>query len=70
VCAGTGRAIRRELGAWVGVVDEKPSDVRECACAGPRRCAERAELTGLAHDAEREKKDVRGNGSMTGNPGP
>jgi hypothetical protein len=34
---------------------EKPGDVRECACAGPRRRAEKAELTGLAHGAEREK---------------
>jgi hypothetical protein len=50
----TGRAIRRELGAWAGVVAEKPDDVRECACAGPRRRAEKAELTGLAHGAEGE----------------
>jgi hypothetical protein len=45
-------------------------DVRECACAGPRRCAERAELTWLAHGAEREKRDAQGNGSMTGDQGP
>jgi hypothetical protein len=51
-------------------VAEKPSDVRECACAGPRRSAERAELTGLAHGAAREKRDARGNGSTTGDPGP
>jgi hypothetical protein len=51
-------------------VAEKPDDVRECACAGPRRRAERAELTGLAHGAEREKRDARGNGSTTGDPGP
>jgi hypothetical protein len=31
---GTNRAIRRELGAWAGVMAEKPGDVRECACAG------------------------------------
>jgi hypothetical protein len=67
---GTGGAIRRELGAWAGVVAEKPGDVRECARAGPQRRAERAELTGLAHSAEREKRDARGNGSTTGNPGP
>jgi hypothetical protein len=42
----------------------------ECACAGPRRCAERAKLTGLAHGAEREKRDARGNGSTTGDLGP
>ena len=67
MCAGTGRAIRRGLGAWAGVVAEKPGDVRECACAGPRRCAERAELTGLAHDAEREKGMRGGNGSALAN---
>jgi hypothetical protein len=48
----------------------KPGDVRECACAGPRRRAERAELTGLAHGEEREKRDTRGNGSTIGDPGP
>jgi hypothetical protein len=46
------------LGAWAGVVAEKPGDVRECACVGPRRRVERAELTGLAHGAEREDKGV------------
>jgi hypothetical protein len=51
-------------------VAEKPDDVRKCACAGPPRRAERAELTGLAHGAEREKRDARGNGSTTGDPGP
>jgi hypothetical protein len=34
---GTGGAIRRELGAWAGVVAEKSGDVRECARASPRR---------------------------------
>jgi hypothetical protein len=34
---GTGGAIRRELGAWVGVMAEKPGDVRECARASPWR---------------------------------
>jgi hypothetical protein len=29
-----GGALRRELGAWVGVVAEKPGDVRECALTG------------------------------------
>jgi hypothetical protein len=51
-------------------VAEKPGDVRECARAGPRRRAERAELTGLAHGAEREKRDARGNDSTTGGLGP
>jgi hypothetical protein len=27
-------------------------------------------VTGLAHGAEREKRDARGNGSTTGDPGP
>jgi hypothetical protein len=67
---GTGGALRRELGAWAGVVAEKPGDVCECACAGPRRRAERAELIGLAHGAEREKRDAWGNGSTTSDPGP
>ena len=49
---------------------EKPGDVHECACAGPQQRAEKAELTGLAHDAEGEKRDAWGNGSTTGNPGP
>ena len=58
------------MGAWAGVVAEKPGDVRECACAGPRRRARKAELTGLAHGAEREKRNARGNGSTTDKPGP
>jgi hypothetical protein len=48
------------LGAWAGIVAEKPGDVRECACTGPRRRGERAELTGLFHDAEREKRGTLG----------
>jgi hypothetical protein len=32
--------------------------------------AEKAELTGQAHRAEREKGDARGNSSATGEPGP
>jgi hypothetical protein len=34
---GTGGALRRELGAWAGVVVEKSGDVREYALAGPRQ---------------------------------
>jgi hypothetical protein len=34
---GTGGALRRELGAWAGVVAEKSGDVREFALAGLRR---------------------------------
>jgi hypothetical protein len=32
--------------------------------------AEGAELTGQAHDVEREERGVRGNGSVTSGPGP
>jgi hypothetical protein len=64
---GTDGAIRRGLGAWAGVVAEKPGDMCECACAGPRRRAERAELTGLAHDTEREKGTHESNGSALAN---
>jgi hypothetical protein len=64
---GTDGAIRRGLGEWAGVVAEKPGDVRECSCASPRRRAERAELTGLAHDAEREKGTHGSNGSALAN---
>jgi hypothetical protein len=34
---GTGGALRRELGVWVGVMAEKSGDVRECALVGPRQ---------------------------------
>jgi hypothetical protein len=34
---GTSGALRRELGAWAGVVAEKSGDVRECARVGPQR---------------------------------
>jgi hypothetical protein len=34
---GTGRALRRELGAWAGIVAKKSGDERECALAGPQR---------------------------------
>jgi hypothetical protein len=34
---GAGGALKRELGAWAGVVAEKSGDVRECARPGPRR---------------------------------
>jgi hypothetical protein len=33
---GTGGALRRELGAWAGVVAEKSDDVRKCALVGAR----------------------------------
>jgi hypothetical protein len=60
---GTDGVIRRELGAWAGVVAEKPGDVHECACAGPQRRAEKADLIGRAHGTEREKGTRGGNGS-------
>jgi hypothetical protein len=35
-CArGNDGALKRELGAWAGVVAEKSGDVGECARAGP-----------------------------------
>jgi hypothetical protein len=34
---GTSGALRRELGAWAGIVAEKSGDVRECTLTGPRR---------------------------------
>jgi hypothetical protein len=37
-------------------VAKKSGDVRECACASPRLARRGAELTGQAHDAERERK--------------
>jgi hypothetical protein len=70
VCAGHRRGYKKRVGRVGGVMAEKPGDVRECAWAGPRRRAERAELTGLAHSAEGEERDARGNGSTTGDPGP
>jgi hypothetical protein len=70
VCAGRRWGYKKGAGRVGGVVAEKPGDVRECACADPRRRAERAELTGLAHGAEREKRDARGNGSTTSDLGP
>jgi hypothetical protein len=59
VCVGHQRGYKKGAGCVGGVVAEKPGDVRECACAGPRRRVERAELTGLAHGAGREDKGVR-----------
>jgi hypothetical protein len=34
---GHGRGSKKSWGAWVGVVAEDSSDVRECARGGPRR---------------------------------
>jgi hypothetical protein len=67
---GTGWALRRELGAWAGVVGR---EIRRRARVRTRRStagAGRAELTGRVHGAEKEKRDTRGNDSATGEPGP
>jgi hypothetical protein len=70
VCAGHRWGYKKRVGRVGGHRGRETGDVRECACAGPRRRAERAELTGLAHGIEREKRDARGNSSTTGDPGP
>jgi hypothetical protein len=51
---GTGGALRKELGAWAGVVPEKLGDVRECALTGLWR-GRGGDLTGQAHSEEKEK---------------
>jgi hypothetical protein len=43
--------LKRELGAWA---DDVAGDPGECARAGPRQVAGKAELTGGSHDAARE----------------
>jgi hypothetical protein len=66
---GAGRALRRELGAWAGVVAEKPGDVRECALAGPRRG--RGGRSDRVGPQRRERKgDARGNDSVTSGQDP
>jgi hypothetical protein len=48
-------------------------EIRRCARVRTRwstASAGRAELTGRVHDAKREKRDARGNGSAPGEPGP
>jgi hypothetical protein len=65
---GAGGALRRELGAWAGVVAEKPGDVRECALTGPWRGQGRSDRVG---PQRRERKgDARGNGLVSGGLGP
>jgi hypothetical protein len=54
VSVGASEAQKGSWGAWAGVVAEDSGDVRECARAGPRWGAERAELTTQAHGAERD----------------
>jgi hypothetical protein len=43
---GRGRGLKRSWGAWVGDVAEDSGDARECARAGPRWGAGKAELIG------------------------
>jgi hypothetical protein len=48
-------------------------EIRRCARVRTRRSTasvEKAKLIGRAHDAEREERGVRGNGSATGDSGP
>jgi hypothetical protein len=56
---GTGGVLRRELGAWAGVVAEKSGDVHECARAGPRR-AWRGRNWQVGSTAQREEKGACG----------
>jgi hypothetical protein len=56
LCAGRWWGYKKGAGCVGGIVAVTPGDVRECACAGPQRLAGKAELTRLAHDAEREKR--------------
>jgi hypothetical protein len=62
--------LKKGLGVWAGDVAEDSGDVRDCARAGPRRGARKAELTGEAHGAARERASARGNGSASGRAGP
>jgi hypothetical protein len=52
--------LKKELGAWAGDMVEDSGDVRECARAGPQRGTGKAELTGGAHGAERERASTWG----------
>jgi hypothetical protein len=70
VSVGASEAQKGSWGTWAGVVAEDFGDVRECARAGPRRGAERAELTAQAHGAERGTTGAGGNGSVSGRGGP
>jgi hypothetical protein len=69
-----------ECGLWRGskkragrVGGRRGREIRRRAQVGTRRStagAKRAGLIGQAHDAERERRDARGNGSTPGEPGP
>jgi hypothetical protein len=70
VCAGHWRGSKKGVGRVGG---RHGREIRRRAQVRTRRStasAERAELTGQAHGAEREERGARGNGSATGDPGP
>jgi hypothetical protein len=68
------------MGHWQGLMKgagrvggRRGREIRRRARVRTRRSAasaKKAELTRLAHGAEREGRGVRGNGSATGDPGP
>jgi hypothetical protein len=70
VCAGHSRGFLKgagRVGGCHGRETRRRARVRmRWSTAGARK----ADLTGLAHGAEGEKRDARGNDSTTGNPGP
>jgi hypothetical protein len=70
VCAGHWQGSKKGDGCVVG---RRGREIRRRARVRTRRStasAEGAELTGQAHDTEREERGARGNGSTTGDPGP
>jgi hypothetical protein len=70
VCAGHWRGSKKGAGRVGG---RHGREIRRRARVRTRRStasAEGAELTGQAHDAEREERGARGNDSATGDPGP
>jgi hypothetical protein len=70
VCAGHWRGSKKGAGRVGG---RRGREIRRRARVRTRRSmasAEGAELTGQAHDAEREERGARGNGSATGDLGP
>jgi hypothetical protein len=70
VCAGRRQGYKKRVGHVGG---HRARETRRRARVRTRRStagAGKAELTRLAHNAEREKRDARGNGSTTGDLGP
>jgi hypothetical protein len=63
---GTSGALKRELGAWAGVMAEKPDDVHECPRAGPWRRESKGDAWGQRLGAgepgprDRERRRARG----------